>query len=62
MEALEQRLAKYKEAEDQAKQEGATSKMKRMGRIVKVEELLFCFFFTLYLNGSLRLIQCHRLN
>lgn len=36
MEALQQRLAKYKEGEDQAKQEGVTSKMKRMGRIVKV--------------------------
>jgi len=37
MEALQQRMAKYKEAEEQAKQEGSTSKMKRMGRIVKVE-------------------------
>jgi hypothetical protein len=41
MEALQQRLAKYKEAEEQAKQEGATSKIKRMGRIVKV--LFGCF-------------------
>ena len=38
MEALQQRLAKYREAEEQAKQEGASSKIKRMGRIVKVEK------------------------
>lgn len=40
MEALQQRMAKYKEAEEQAKQEGSASKMKRMGRIVKVERIL----------------------
>jgi hypothetical protein len=38
MEALQQRLAKYKEAEEQAKQAGDSSKMKRHGRIVKVSE------------------------
>jgi len=37
MEALQQRLAKYKDAEDQARQEGATGKMRRLGRIVKVD-------------------------
>ena len=37
MEALQQRMDKYKDAEEQAKQEGSSSKMKRMGRIVKVE-------------------------
>ena len=36
MEALEQRLNKYKEAEAQAKEEGNTSKASRQGRIVKV--------------------------
>jgi len=40
MEALQQRMAKYKDAQDQAKQEGATSKMKRMGRIVKVDNFV----------------------
>jgi len=39
MEALQQRLAKYKDGERQAKEEGSTSKMKRMGRIVKVDSL-----------------------
>jgi len=39
MEALQQRMVKYKEAEEQAKQEGSSSKMKRMGRIVKVGKL-----------------------
>jgi len=39
MDALQQRMNKYKEAEEQAKQEGSTSKQKRMGRIVKVEYL-----------------------
>lgn len=43
MEALEQRMAKYKEAEEQAKQEGSASKMKRMGRIVKVENAHLAF-------------------
>ena len=37
MDALQQRMTKYKDAEEQAKQEGSTSKMKRMGRIVKVK-------------------------
>jgi len=32
-------MAKYREAEEQAKQEGSSSKMKRMGRIVKVDNL-----------------------
>ena len=36
MDALQQRMTKYKDAEEHAKQEGSTSKMKRMGRIVKV--------------------------
>jgi len=39
MEALQQRMAKYREAEEQAKQKGSSSKMKRMGRIVKVDNL-----------------------
>jgi len=37
MDALQQRMNKYKDAEEQAKQEASTSKQKRMGRIVKVE-------------------------
>jgi len=36
LDALQQRMTKYKDAEEQAKQEGSASKMKRMGRIVKV--------------------------
>lgn len=36
IEALNQRLEKYKSAEEQAKAEGNTSKGRRMGRIVKV--------------------------
>jgi len=36
MDALQQRMAKYKDAEQQAREEGSSSKMKRMGRIVKV--------------------------
>lgn len=36
MEALQQRLNKYKESADQAKTEGNGSKARRMGRIVKV--------------------------
>ncbi len=36
MEALNQRLAKYRESADQAKQEGNGSKARRMGRIAKV--------------------------
>ncbi|CAB0009523.1 unnamed protein product [Nesidiocoris tenuis] len=35
MEALEQRLSKFKEQEENAKKEGNTSKVRRMGRIVK---------------------------
>lgn len=35
MEALEQRLAKYKSQEEAAKAEGNASKARRMGRIVK---------------------------
>lgn len=38
MQALEQRLLKYKESEDQAKQEDNSGKAKRMGRIVKQYE------------------------
>lgn len=40
LEALNQRLAKYKEAEQQAKDENNASKMKRQARIVKVHEKL----------------------
>jgi len=36
LEALQQRLAKYKEAEAQAKEENNTGKVKRQARIVKV--------------------------
>jgi len=36
MEALQQRLSKYKEGEEAAKQEGNSNKIKRMARIVKV--------------------------
>ena len=36
MEALQQRLLKYRESADQAKQEGNGSKARRMGRIAKV--------------------------
>jgi coiled-coil and C2 domain-containing protein 1 len=35
MEALEQRLKKYQEAEESAKQEENASKVRRMGRIVQ---------------------------
>uniref|UniRef100_A0A1B6H408 C2 domain-containing protein n=1 Tax=Cuerna arida TaxID=1464854 RepID=A0A1B6H408_9HEMI len=35
LEALEQRMAKYKSQEDSAKEEGNSSKARRMGRIVK---------------------------
>ena len=38
-EALQQRLEKYQHATDQAKQEGNSSKARRMGRIVKVSIL-----------------------
>ena len=40
MEALEQRLAKYQEASDKAKEEGNSGKVRRMGRIVKVSEII----------------------
>ncbi len=36
LEALQQRLMKYRESADQAKQEGNGSKARRMGRIAKV--------------------------
>ena len=36
MEALTQRLEKYKSSEDSAKAAGESSKARRMGRIVKV--------------------------
>ena len=36
MDALQQRLEKYKNAEQQAKEAGETSKCRRMGRIAKV--------------------------
>ena len=36
MEALEQRLAKYQDGADKAKEEGNSGKVRRMGRIVKV--------------------------
>lgn len=36
MDALSQRLDKYKNAEQQAKEEGNMSKSRRMGRITKV--------------------------
>lgn len=36
LEALQQRLAKYEEATQKAKEEGNGSKARRMGRIVKV--------------------------
>ena len=39
-EALQQRLEKYQQAENQAKQEGNSSKARRMGRIVKVSSSL----------------------
>lgn len=39
-EALQQRLEKYQQATDQAKQEGNSSKARRMGRIVKVRCIL----------------------
>ena len=39
MEALVQRLEKYKNAEQQAKESGETSKARRMGRIAKVGPL-----------------------
>ena len=39
MVALQQRMAKYKDAETQAKREGDSSKMKRLERIIKVKKL-----------------------
>ena len=42
MDALLQRLEKYKNAEQQAKEGGESSKARRMGRIVKV--FIFIFF------------------
>ena len=44
MEALMQRLEKYKSSEDSAKQAGDSSKARRMGRIVKVVFVLGLFF------------------
>jgi len=41
LEALEQRLAKYKDAADKAKEEGNGSKARRMGRITKVRNPKF---------------------
>lgn len=41
MEALAQRLDKYKNAEQQAKEEGNSSKSRRMGRIAKVRFFIF---------------------
>lgn len=38
MEALEQRLAKYQDAADKAKEEGNGGKARRMGRIIKVRK------------------------
>ena len=35
LEALEQRLAKYQSSSDQAQAEGNSSKVRRMGRIIK---------------------------
>ena len=52
MEALEQRLIKYKESEDQAKQEQNSSKAKRMGRIVKVLNNI-SFFISAWFTVSL---------
>ena len=40
LEALEQRLIKYEDASNKAKEEGNSSKVRRMGRIVKVLLLL----------------------
>jgi len=45
LEALNQRLAKYKEAEQMAKEENNASKMKRQARIVKVHEKLIGKYF-----------------
>ena len=39
MEALKQRLEKYRSAASKAKEEGNSSKARRMGRIVKVSGL-----------------------
>lgn len=38
MEALQQRLSKFKESEENAKKENNASKVRRMGRIVKQYE------------------------
>ena len=46
-EALQQRLEKYKHAESQAKQEGNSSKARRMGRIVKVSFTYSIFVISL---------------
>lgn len=40
MEALEQRLAKYQDAADKAKEEGNGGKARRMGRIIKVSQII----------------------
>lgn len=38
LDALQQRLHKYQQASDKAKEEGNSSKARRMGRIVKVQK------------------------
>lgn len=52
-EALQQRLEKYQHATNQAKQEGNSSKARRMGRIVKVSCSLGS---TCYLKTKLQFI------
>ena len=48
MEALMQRLEKYRSSEDSAKQAGESGKARRMGRIVKVPFLLSLFQLVFY--------------
>ena len=61
MEALMQRLEKYKSSEDSAKQAGDSSKARRMGRIVKVvfvPGLFFCLDIGLLLLPLVFFISC----
>ena len=57
MEALMQRLEKYKSSEDSAKQAGDSSKARRMGRIVKVG-LFFCLHVGLLLFPLVFFVAC----
>lgn len=52
LEALTQRLNKYQNAAQQAKEEGNSSKSRRMGRIAKVSIFFVCFEFFFHLTEN----------